>query len=345
MWRSVHAAVAALALVVLGCSVAALAWPSPGVGAASASRVLHLRPRTRLLVAANGNVVSDGRYVLVSTPIASGNRGTVTDEQTGHKTPLATPSNCTILDRYSPIGGPWVLATCYRPHNTYALFDIPTRSWRTLYASLALFAASPPCAYNNCSAVPVAVGSYWIQFYVNCVEHCYSPSYAFQRIQTGEVRTAPKGWVVGGHTIPDLGSPRLAEKLCSPLTVPKDEDNGLPGTFTFFGGYAISMGAVNSGIAPTTAPLYLEKCGSRKRIQVDPDTFVLAANDHTVLWNVLGTGRPAQGLLLPSLRPFTLTGPSKYDLPVLGSKHLFFETPSGRVWETRSAFPPRVASN
>jgi hypothetical protein len=335
-----HPGLASLATVACVCFVLASASTGRALRRApSIPRVLHLHPPTRRLAAANSNVVSDGRYVLMSTPTVSGTRGTVIDEQTGQTTPLTTPPNCTILDGYSPLGGPWVLASCYPPFNSYALFDIPNRSWRTVYADAAVFAASPQCASNNCSATPVAVGRYWIQYYVNCEEHCYAPSYAFESIQTGEVRTSPKGWVVGGHTIPNLESENLSVRLCSPLVVPRGT-NGLPGTFTFFGRYAVSTGAVNGGLGPSTSPIFLQKCGSPQRTQIDPNNLALAANNRAVVWSVDGGSLPQQGVLLPSLRPFTVTAPSKSASPSLGRAHLFFETRAGEAWETRDVFPP-----
>lgn len=342
MWRSFRPTVAVVVLTLSACLAGALGWARYGLAAAGPdSRVVRLHPAMRSLAAAGEAVAAGKRYVLVWRPNVTHGRGTVIDEVTGHRIPLVAPSNCTILDRFEPIGGRWVLATCSPPANSYALFDSTSRSWRRLFASDAVFAADPACASTNCRASPIALGSRWIQFYVNCVEHCYSPTYVFQNIQTGTVEPGPRGWAVGGHTIPNLDSPQLAEKLCAPLRVPTGM-YGLPGTFTFFGGYGISTNAVNSGVAPPSR-VFVQRCGSRARRQIDPDSLVLAANSHSVLWKVDTTGRMEKGLLLPSLRPFTLSGPAADGLPVLSRRHLFLETPSGAVWESRNTFPPPSA--
>jgi hypothetical protein len=329
-----------LTILALG-GAAAFAAQRRAASLSSTTRPIVLRPRLEVVASEDEFAVSDGRYTLVWNPTATGRVGTVTDERTGHRIPVALPANCSLPDRPDPLGGSSILAPCDPVANAYSLFNIRTHTWHPIYADAsALYQASQACAAgeDNCTVEPVAIGSDWIEFLVNCVEHCDSPGYGFQNISNGSVQTAVNGWRVGGHTIPNLNSSSLAEKLCAPLSVPHGPE-GLPGTFIFAGRYGISTGEIGSGFAPASPALFLQRCGSRKRTWIDAAGLVLAANNRMVLWSDHGTDRQ-RGLLLPSLRAVVTVAPSEFAFPVLSSKRLFFDTPTRKVWATREAFPP-----
>jgi hypothetical protein len=338
LWK---APMIAVGLAAFGCAQAVLAASNGSAIRPETAAVLRLQPNVRVVRPTGSSVVSDGRYALVWRQGVARSPGTITDEQTARQSSFTAPSGCSLDGTLDPLGGTWVLASCEPPDNAYALFDIRTRSWRKLFASHAVFGASRACASGSydCSAVPVSVGAYWIEFYVNCVEHCYSPAYAFENIQTGAVQKAPRDWRVGGHTIPNLGSRTLAQTLCSPLAVPEGP-NGLPGSFTFIGRFAISTYEINSGHGPPSADVFLRQCGSRTKVAIDPSVSPIAANNRVVLWNMSGTSRTHPGLLLPSLRDVSVTGPSPAERTVLSSKHLFFVGTNGKIWETTEQFPP-----
>jgi len=115
----------------------------------------------------------------------------------------------------------------------------------------------------------------------------------------------------------NLNSPQLAQKLCRPVSLPAT-GSSLPGTATIEGSFVISTGMVNTGLSPVdnggnpveNGALYIQRCGSKRRVQIDEQNSPLAANADAVLWGVSATSSRMTGLLLPSLRRFTVSAPS-----------------------------------
>jgi hypothetical protein len=114
--------------------------------------------------------------------------------------------------------------------------------------------------------------------------------------------------------------PGLATKVCSPLTVPRD-DGDVEGTDVPGWGTVVTEGKF--AIATGDAGVYLEKCGSHYRQRLtsfaglNPPTFCghpgcpPAANTHAVVWQP-AAGQIA-GVLLPSLQHFIIHVPARID--------------------------------
>jgi len=171
------------------------------------------------------------------------------------------------------------------------------------------------------------------------IEHAPAPTYAFQNLWTGQVRQVPSRWLTGGSIVLNLNSPKLAQRLCRPVSLAAS-GSLLPGTATIEGSFVISTGMVNTGVAPVeSGRIYIQRCGSKRRVQIDEQNLPLAANAHAVLWGVSATSSRMTGLLLPSLRPFTVSAPSTNVSPILTDQLLYFDKENSNVWSTVSPFP------
>jgi hypothetical protein len=168
-------------------------------------------------------VVVSGRHAFIGQRPTS---GTLIDEQTGKRTVLSAPAGCSFtyfgFGETAALGAPWVVAAC-NPPRLYQLYNIPARAWTPLSSDPSrLFAFNADCKTGDpeCVASYTAVGTRWIEFRIICGDHCgQATTYAFQNIQTGQVRDQPPDWKPGGTEIPDLNSPALTRKLCRPLRV------------------------------------------------------------------------------------------------------------------------------
>jgi hypothetical protein len=163
------------------------------------------------------------------------------------------------------LGGPWLLADCYSELRL-GLFSVATGAWHTVS--------------RHPGMRPVGVGSDWIEYVVvhTCRADCQL-TYRFENVWTGRFRKL--AYREGATTIPNLDSPRLAGRLCTPLRVPRG-----PGALTFLGRFAIAQtGRRNDGVRD-----FLKRCGSRLHIALGEGGLggggpaTLAASSNAALW-------------------------------------------------------------
>ena len=337
--------VAILLVVLLGTTLVVAGSAGSDIAAAAVGPVRHGRKpkapvvlRLRFHEVANqvSSFASDGRYVLVASPAG----GTVLiDDRTGSRTVLAPPALCGYT--YF-VGGGWVLTMCAGSGPPYELYSIATGTW---------------AAVNSTGAMPVAIGTDWIEYYgpveYGCTVHC-TYQYSFGNIATGQIQTLPE-WTPGGTAIPDLNSPVLIGQLCSPLQVPQgfpEEETGLtdsPDSLTFAGPFAVGIQWYQPG--DWQDRLVLERCGSRlRRVLANPsDTEPrfpqFAINRNIVVW-LNYESVPIRGVFLPSLRKFTVPVPSRFTLSTgdsvfLTSHTLYVEDGAGHLLEASAPRRPR----
>ncbi len=128
-------------------------------------------------------------------------------------------------------GDPWLLFGCNPAPSqpqSIALYSFATGQWQGV---------------ANPAGQPIAIGAHWIEYDESCgAEHC-ADAVAFQNIDSGQYPSVPAlgDWRPGGTTIPDLNSPQLAIKLCSPLRVPRGSSAPHPGELSFAGPFAIAF--------------------------------------------------------------------------------------------------------
>jgi hypothetical protein len=187
------------------------------------------------------------------------------------------------------LGPPWVLFDCGDPAE---LYNLQTRRWRTLECAEA-------CVNTGVAAV-AATGSDWVEYNEDafCDPKVYTcdGGFEFVQIPSGATRTITPG---PGRYI-DLNSLALVRPLCRPL--PATE----PGGWTFYGRYAV--GEDRTG-------LFVERCGSRRRVRliaITPGSAVTApqGNAHAI-FSCNNSTYEYSGLLIPSMRRFTLALPSR----------------------------------
>ena len=335
MWR-----IAKLCLlgVVVSLCASSVAWAAKAVGHKRKSQppvALVFHPRFHRVATNVADFVTDRRYVV----IAQQNTTALIDDQTGKRMALTFPSQCGFgVD----VGGGRVLTSCVGLSNPpYELYSIRAGAWTPVTAA--------PDAFGE-----VALGADWIEYYhqtpATCAEHC-AYEYAFGNIATGQTRTLP-AWKPGGTTIPDLNSPALSAKLCSPLRVPQGFGTDAtppslaPDPLTFAGPFAIGEEwFVRHGLRELR--LLLERCGSRLHqaltSQISSSSNQFAINRHAVIW-VNSQGGPVHGLFWPSLRKFTMKRAPAVAGPVrvfLTSRTLYLESGDGRVIATAAPSPPK----
>jgi hypothetical protein len=287
--------------------------------------VLH--PRFHRVASQASSFSSDGRYVVVS----SRSRTSLIDGRTGGRMPLTPPAMC----GYGYIvGGGRVLTSCVGYGNPpYQLYSIATGAWSAVRSS---------------GGMPVALGRDWIEYYgptdPECSEHC-TYQHSFGDIATDNLRTLPR-WAPGARTIPDLSSPALTAKLCSPLRVPQGFPTEAtrpalaPQPLSFAGRFVSGLEwYVHGGLYQLR--LLLERCGSRlhrvlARNLTSSPASQFAMNRDAVVW-LDYRGGPIHGLFLPSLRKFTIAVPPAAGLTDFGrsiylaSRELYLMDGSGQV--------------
>jgi hypothetical protein len=285
-------------------------------GPAAADQAIVLHP-TWSRIGGASSVVTDGNYVFINNPVypPGGNDPTETplkpftggvliNEQTGVRR-LVPRSGCFAI---GVSAGRWVLFDCYgSTAGNYELYSIPHRTWRPVAA---------PTRAN-----PDAIGAYWIEYF-----SVDNGTYVFQNIQTATLRALP-AWRPGGTTIPDLDSPSLATRLCSPLRVPADwspyarwsaypyNEKLHTGEVTVDGNFAVLEGTSRpTSTGEINEYGYVEKCGSRVR---KPTSQGVVANPNVIIGP--GSRSTLTGWLLPSLTPVTMAAPG-YDQGVYGDQ-------------------------
>jgi hypothetical protein len=296
------------------CALSFCALLSGSAGAAVPAHGTRLRLQFRLVGSASW-VIAAGSYVSFGGPL-SPCCGTLMNDQTGTRVAFAHP-DCSPLR----FGGPWLLAECVPPAlEPVGVYGVKTGEWRA-------FGSRP-------GEEPVAVGADWIELrsVQPCPLYCKF-AYAFVNIRTGARRTI--AYREGGRLIPDLNSPRLVRRLCSPLRVPRG-----PGTVTFAGGLEI----VSGGRTHEAVRSYFERCGTRLHMLLPladlgmPDARS-AANPQMIVW-LESVRQRLDGVLLPSLRPFTVRLPDEIDLGAVGvpfqialsATRMYVLDGEGRLW-------------
>jgi hypothetical protein len=355
------------------------ALPTP---AAAHGRSIDLRATFRQVLRNPmvGIVLTDGRYVFASTPFnangtagPAGQRGVVLDEQTGQKTTIVRPG----CYPNGAIGGPWLAVDCgivYSAGGGTAttaaeLYSLATGQWTPVPTPPPL-----PCDIDDlsCSISTVALGSHWIEYdNTSCSDHCLRAGglpdvYSFENLATGVTVADPRG----PHTVVDLNSSTLSQRLCSPLGVPVFPDpSGLLtpaglaradlGSMTLDGSFAIAT----RGLPPpgNGDVSYLERCGTRLHMRIAPLDFLTPdgpsgpagwctpptcgplANPHIVVW--ASSTQELSGVFLPSLTQFVIHLPALGPLAqiALTTRTLYVIDHTGRLWATKSPTTPPKA--
>jgi hypothetical protein len=247
-----------------------------------------------------------GRYTIFATG-TTGSAGVVFDEQTRARTTVVLPSGCAAPLSAPIAGGSWLVEYCTK--STVDVYSLAAKTWRTL----AIPAACLDTRGAEC--LPDTVGSDWIEYDETSVR--LGDVLVFQNITNGQARANP----ADATTVPDLNSPELADHLCSPVRRPAK------GTITPDGQFAIVTGPTGT---------FLERCGTRLHLALDNGPF-LTITARALYW-LAGPHGPINGILLPSLRRFTIPGPPG-DLIYMSvsDRHLYVEaaappSPLTHVW-------------
>jgi hypothetical protein len=300
-------------VVVLFVSALLLAGVSAGPAAAQRNR----RVMTPVVLHAHFAQIASGvqqmqlagRTLLLVSGVAGAGTNlseTLIDDRTGKRTELSVPGCDAPL-----IGAGWLAFNG-------AIGDLPG-----CVTQLYPLAGGPPRPIARLGGV-VAIGSDWIEYDNNCDEVHVCPTYLFQNLQTGVVKSDP----TRAHTIADLNSPALAQRVCPPLQVPHSFK--VPtATLVPDGRFAIATG---------TKGVFLEHCGTRLHRAIDPNRGPVGATAKAVIWET--TGRQLAGLFLPSLRPFTIKAPELADFELAQTPQtLYLLDPQGQVWSAPAPQP------
>jgi hypothetical protein len=148
--------------------------------------------------------------------------------------------------------------------------------WRAVNPAPEIASVCPPD--SSCTAI--AVGAQWIEYdLLNCApddEHCTN-NYVFQSLDNSRVEGDPSR--PGGTEYPDLNSPTLAHKLCSPLRVPTTWTTVKEtGSIAFYLKFAVEVGSTSSAYG-APAGSYHARCGSplHEQLQSGPNEMPIAA--------------------------------------------------------------------
>jgi hypothetical protein len=321
-WTRVVVVLAVLSATVVVAGSAASGREASGL----APVVLHLKFRPVIRFAnghCGGPIWTSGRYALVSVSAPNANacatRFLLIDNRTGKRTFLHGRG----LTEMRAFGAPWIFLL---KDDHDVLYNITTNKTRGCGAS--------GCVPKG-EADGYALGSRWLETFVQqpgpCGdgEHnsCGPVTQSFYNINTGRFRDATS-W--NATAVANLNSPRLFHHVCPPLRVPSG------GSLAFYGSFAV---------AATDRTWLLERCGSSLQIPIgmsyqDGPISPPVAGTHAVVWQVIDPlgewhGQIA-GVLLPSLRRFAATIPSKlhgFEL-ALSASRLYLGT-NGRVWAAR----------
>jgi hypothetical protein len=332
MRKHFHEVVVAVAFLLLASlmATAAVADQKP------ATLVVHPKwhvAATQVFASGRQSVFADARHLFAWSgtppndhPAAA--TGIAIDEQTGRRTTVSFRPGCYPW----AIGGPWVAFNCQSP--PYQLYNLADRQARSLSVSEPL--ASQCNSGNGCGVRPAAIGKRWIEWaWGGGCYHCLA-SFAFQNLQTGQLRTLP-AWKPGGTVIPDLDSTALVYRLCQPLRVPQEvgQNTSNVGTLTLYGRFALIQGTGPAGYPVNT---YLQRCGSPRRYPLTTGGKLPAGSHRAVAWqSVISSNRAEiRGVLLPSARPFRIPLPASIggSQVALTSRHLYALDASGKLWST-----------
>lgn len=210
-----------------------------------------------------------------------------------------------------PLDLPWVPFSCapFGQAPAPELYSPATGQWQAVSPNPS---AKPSCGSRCTTYAVAAAGRYWLEYHHFLCDsgdqHCSFDS-VFQNVGTGALRQDPSG----GATTVDLNAPNLTRRVCGPLRVPTTVElyapRPVPGVLTFYGRFAVSIGADQTG---TRA--YLERCGTHMHRLLTTAPLqrpaVVGANTHEVVWTA-HSRRFLSGLTLPGLRPFTIRLPNR----------------------------------
>jgi hypothetical protein len=238
---------------------------------------------------------------------------TLIDDQSGQVKTIGQAGCYPVaLSAVEPLDLPWVPFNCALLGQPPApeLYSPATGQWQVVSPSPG---ASPSCGGSGCMSYGLAAaGRYWLDYNHSMCDsgdqHC-SFNNVFQNIGTGELRQDPSG----GTTTVDLNAPNLTRTVCGPLRVPTTLEpyaaGPVPGSLTFYGSFALSIGGDENG-----SEVYLERCGThlhRLLTKAPPERpAVVGANMHEVVW-MAHPERFLSALTLPGLRPFTIRLPNR----------------------------------
>jgi hypothetical protein len=298
--RSRIATVAALsALAALALALASSADGRPAASSRRSVAVLRL-PFHPL---GGVNVIAAGRYTLLGGT-------TLIDESTAARTPLTPPAAC----HAAAVGAPWVAFDCAAAGDVPApeLYSIPSAAW-TAVALAPGIAATCAAAQDGQGCRITGVGRSWIAIFDGQCYHCRG-AVLFQSVATGQTRPDP----TAATARPDLDSPTLAARVCSPLRLPPslvdDAGTQVPalGSLTFSGRYALATSTSADGLTST----YLERCGQHVHTFLchcsgarSGSFGALAINGSLAVWAPTGSTH-LDGLYLATRRRFLIPLPA-----------------------------------
>ena len=166
------------AVPVIFCAASAVASTRSSRELRSPRAAVSFHPGFGVVAGADQRTASGGRFAMVWQE-SGRDRGVVFAAATDGGTVVAPPQGCEIAPVLNPLGGPWALAGCDLratqsgglDAQSYELYNIAHRSWRTLRPNFAALEATVGgCGAMDlaaCSVAPVAVGRHWMQFTVS----------------------------------------------------------------------------------------------------------------------------------------------------------------------------------
>ena len=230
--------------------------------------VLHLkwRPVATQVTA----VATSDHYLAIQRCTGSDSACTTTitlvDTQTGHEQTVADPAGC--CGTAPTFGGPYLAIDC-GADNTVWLYNVNDGEWNSYV---------PECP-EDCTLI--GVGSRWLKFSSDggpdCAEHC-PDSFYLQDVATGLLEQDPA--TPGGTTVENLNASSGNARLCTPLRYPIALsgywDTQILGTLQFAGPFALASGSAYSVRQGLYDTYYLERCGSRKVVNLGPESLYTA---------------------------------------------------------------------
>jgi hypothetical protein len=301
------------------------------------SLVLHAR--YRLVGGGISGVFTNGSYLLTVAGEGLASTSTLTSDRTATRAVVSHPG-CYVdaLNIANPFGGPWLMFRCDQADQRQGAFELykpSTGEWKPVAVSPQIIAYREGCGGDpSCAVKVVALGADWVEWDESC-RGC-AETFVFQSIATSVVQQRPPGWQPGGTTIPDLNSPSLSARLCSPVQVPQGFDSA-PGALSFHGPFAVAF-AWPSATGYRTTQIYVQRCGSRRRTTIVRNVsggYPFAANSQAVVSPAAFGSRTLHGLFFDGLRRFTMNlppvHPSTYQL-ALTARHLYVLGGDGKLW-------------
>ena len=288
-----------------------------------------LRLAFRLFARGASDLQVSGRYLSFTeaTSTKPFERFRLFDDRTGKW--IVTPNGCDA----GVLGDPWIGLYCDTgfPDQHYEAFNLRTKKLRSL-------PCHGLCQQDYDFQNLVAVGARWFQVEVEPHEPCGDgihntcgpTTYAFYNVRTGQQEVP----IVTESETVDLNSPTLVRTLCAPLVEPSgySPTDASANNLTFDGSFAVGE---------ETSGLYIERCGSNLHVSLvtDPVGGSVLQNARAIAFCSYGQ-TPTNGLLLPSLTPFTMVAPAVAPTacPLLGPRHAYVVDAQNQLWA--ATLPP-----